>query len=77
MTAVQREVRDNSGKLFDHLMQAFDLKTDAALARFLGVAPPIVSKVRHGWHPVGATMIINVHEKSDMSIATIKALIAG
>ena len=69
--------KDASGKLFDHLMTMFGLKNDAALARWLGVAAPVVSKVRHDRLPIGATLILHIHELSELPVATIRALIAG
>lgn len=63
-------------KLFDHLKAQFNLKNDAALARFLEMSPGQVSKVRHGRLPFGAEMILNVHEITDMPIKDIKALLA-
>lgn len=77
MATARPATPDLSGKLYDHLMVMFDLKNDAALARWLDVAPSVVSKARHGRLPIGATQIIDIHEKSQLPIATIKALIAG
>lgn len=75
MTTKQRE--DKSGKLFDTLMEENNLKNDARLAKFLDLPPPVVSKIRNGRMPIGATLIIAVHEITGMQISEIKHLIAS
>lgn len=66
---------DVSGTLFDNLIADFSLKNDAALAKFLDVAPPMISKTRHGKLLVGPTMIINIHERTGWTIKEIKDMI--
>ena len=68
---------DSSGTLLDEIVDKFSLKNDAALAKFLDLNPPVISKMRHGTLPFGATMIITVHERTDWSIASIKKMIAS
>lgn len=62
-------------KLMDHLITRMNLKNDAALSRFLEVMPPVISKIRNGKLPFGATLIIRTHEWSGMTIAEIKAML--
>jgi len=62
------------GALLDHLIKHLALKNDAALARELEVAPPVLSKLRHGRLAVGATILIRMHEVSDISIRELRAL---
>ena len=38
----------NCNNVFDTVIKRFELKNDAALARQLGVAPPVISKCRKG-----------------------------
>lgn len=64
----------NPNALLDHLIKKLDLRNDAALARALGVASPVVSKVRHGRLTVGATMLISMHEASGISIKDLREL---
>lgn len=64
----------NPNALLDHLIKKLDLKNDAALARALGVASPVVSKVRHGRLPVGATLLISMHEVSDIPLKELREL---
>lgn len=60
--------------LLDALIDKLDLKNDAALSRALEVAPPLISKIRHGRLPIGASMLIRMHEVSDVSIKDLRAL---
>lgn len=64
---------DGSGTLFSTLINDNRLKNDAALARELGVAPPVISKIRHGRMSVGDTLILKVHEKFGMPVPDIRA----
>lgn len=52
-------------------------KNDAALSRALEVAPPVISKIRHHTLPVGATLMIRIHELTDMPIREMRAILAG
>lgn len=69
--------KNNSGKLFDSLLHTLHLKNDAALARLLAVAPPVISKVRHGRSSMSPALILLVHEKTGMPVADIRTLIAA
>jgi plasmid maintenance system antidote protein VapI len=57
------------------MLQRLHLKNDAALCRALEVAPPIISKIRHRRLPVGASMLIRMHEVSDLSVAELRDLL--
>jgi hypothetical protein len=61
-------------KLLDTLIEKLKLKNDAELCRVLEVQPPIISKIRHRKLTVGATILLRMHEKSDMSIRELKEL---
>jgi plasmid maintenance system antidote protein VapI len=60
--------------LLDTLIEKLKLKNDAELCRVLEVQPPIISKIRHGKLAVGATILLRMHEKSDLSIRELKDL---
>lgn len=60
--------------LLDALIEKLQLKNDAALSRILEVAPPVISKLRHRALPIGPTMLIRMHEVSDMGIREMRAL---
>jgi hypothetical protein len=64
----------NPCRLLDALIEQLDLKNDAALARALEVAPPMISKIRHRSLPVGGAMLIRMHEISTLSIADLRFL---
>jgi hypothetical protein len=61
-------------RLLDNLIARFHLKNDAALSRALEVTPPVISKIRHNKLPIGASLLIRMHEFSEMSIAELRNL---
>ncbi len=63
-----------ANQLLDTLKERMDLKTDAELSRVLEVAAPIISKIRHAKLTVGPSILLRIHEKSDISIRELKAL---
>jgi len=50
------------------------LKNDAALSRALEVSPPVISKIRHRRLPVTASLLIRMHEVSELSIKELRLL---
>lgn len=60
--------------LLDSLIEKLKLKNDAALSRALEVAPPVISKIRHRRLPVGASLLIRMHEVSELSIRDLRIL---
>ncbi len=60
--------------LLDMLLDKPGMKNDAALARALEVAPPVISKIRHGRLPIGASLLIRMHEVFDVSISELKRI---
>lgn len=64
----------NPNHLLDVLIERMGLKNDAALSRALQVAPPVISKIRHRRLPVGAFLLIRMHEVTDMSIRELREL---
>jgi len=60
--------------LFDTLIKRMHLKNDAALSRVLDVAPPVISKIRHHRLPIGASLMISMHEASGLNIKDLRAL---
>ena len=63
--------------LLDAIIAKLGLKNDAALSRALEVAPPVISKIRHRTLPIGATILLRMHEVSDFSIRELKALMGN
>ncbi len=61
--------------ILDVLKEKYDLKNDAAIAKALEIAPPIVSRIRNGKSNVSAEIILKIHETFGMPVADIKALL--
>ncbi|MFK3738409.1 hypothetical protein [Massilia sp. TN1-12] len=61
-------------RVLDAIIKKLSLKNDAALSRVLEVAPPVISKIRHNTLPIGATILLRMHEVSDFSIRELRAL---
>lgn len=68
------QVNYDPNHLLDSLIEKLNLKNDAALSRALEVAPPVISKIRHRRLPVGASLLIRMHEVSDLSIRELRNL---
>lgn len=64
----------NANNLLDLLTKELGLKNDAALARKLEVMPPLISKIRNGRLPIGASLLIRMHEVTGMSIRDLRWL---
>lgn|SRR5690606_32814446 len=60
--------------LLGSLIERMNLKNDAALSRALEVAPPVISKIRHRRLPVGASLLIRMHEVTNLSIQELREL---
>lgn len=67
----------NPGGLLDAIKAKHLLKNDAALARFLRVAPPVISKTRRCKLPVGAGMVLKCHEIGGMPVPEIREFVGG
>jgi hypothetical protein len=61
-------------RLLNEVLSKLRLKNDAALSRALGIAPPVLSKVRHRRLPVAAGLIIQIHDATMLSIDEIRGL---
>ena len=59
--------KSNPNGLLDEVISIMHLKNDAALARALEVAPPVISKLRHQRIPVGASFLVKCHELGGLS----------
>jgi hypothetical protein len=69
--------RYDSNNLLDAMLEKLQLKNGAALSRALEVAPPVISKIRHRRLPVGASILIRMHELSDLCVAELRELLGG
>jgi len=68
------KVAYDPNNLLDSLIEKLHLKNDAALSRALEVAPPVISKIRHRRLPVGASLLIRMHEVSNLTIRELRVL---
>ncbi|MFL6708014.1 MAG: hypothetical protein ACJ8HI_07385 [Massilia sp.] len=67
----------NPANVLDAIIAKLKLKNDAQLSRVLEVAPPVISKIRHRSLPIGATILLRMHEASSISIRELRALMAS
>jgi hypothetical protein len=67
----------NPDNVLDAIIAKLKLKNDAALSRVLKVAPPVISKIRHRTLPIGATILLRMHDVSNFSIRELRALMAS
>ena len=70
----QDQYQYDPNNLLESLIEKLNLKNDAALSRALDVAPPLISKIRHRRLPVGASLLIRMHEVSQLSISDLRQL---
>lgn len=68
------QINYDPDNLLASIIGKLNLKNDAALSRALEVAPPVISKIRHRRLPVGASLLIRMHEVTDLSIQELRAL---
>jgi hypothetical protein len=64
----------NPNALLDAVSEKLGAKNDAALARALEVAPPMLSRIRHNKLPVGASLLVAMHELTGASTRDLRAL---
>jgi hypothetical protein len=67
----------NANNLLDALIAKLSLKNDSALAKTLKVAPPVLSKLRHGKLPVGATILCKASEATDLNVRQLRELMGA
>ena len=61
-------------RLLESIRDEAKLQNDGQLAEFLGVSPPVISRIRTGKCRVSADIMIRIHEKFGWPISEIKAL---
>jgi hypothetical protein len=59
-------------KLLDHLRREYNLKTDAALAKFLYTSPPTISRLRTDKRGLGAVLTLIIYDRTGLPISTIR-----
>ena len=73
-TALTSNQRYDPDQLLASLIGKLSLKNDAALSRALEVSPPVISKIRHRRLPVTASLLIRMHEVSNLTIRELRVL---
>ena len=63
--------------LIDHLRREYKIRTDADLAKLLGVRPPAISKLRHGTSALTPSIILKIHETFNMPVKEIRRIAYG
>lgn len=67
---------DVDSELFiEVLLEGLGLKNAAELSRELGIAPAVVSRIRHSKNPVPDHLLIGLHEAYNLDIGSLKDLI--
>jgi len=61
--------------LLDFIIEQQLLKNDVQLARFLDVAPPVISHIRSGRLKFGSKYILRLHSLTNWPIAKIEKMI--
>lgn len=58
----------------NRVLNAMNLKNDAALARALEVTPAVVSRVRNKKAPVSANLLLVIHDISEIAIPELRRM---
>jgi hypothetical protein len=74
-TTTETENKYDPNNLLDTLISRMKLKNDASLSRLLEVAPPVISKIRHHRLPVGASILIRMHEVTGLTVGELRELL--
>jgi plasmid maintenance system antidote protein VapI len=74
-TAIVYRAGYTPNHLLDTLMDRLRLKSDAALARALGIPASTISKVRNRQMAVNSTLLLAAHEVTEMSIRELRTLL--
>lgn len=61
-------------QLLDICMERLGVKTDAALCKILGIAPPVISKVRHKVLMVGDSLLLDLHDATGLTADELREL---
>jgi hypothetical protein len=66
----------NQANMLDAIIKKMNLKNDAALANESGIQAPTISRIRSERDIAGPTVLIHLHEYSDIPIKELKALMS-
>lgn len=62
-------------RLLDGLLHHLQLDNDSALSRRLNVAGQVIYSIRHGYLPIGASMLLWMQEASGLSMGELRHLL--
>jgi transcriptional regulator with XRE-family HTH domain len=68
MSNTSLQKHPSQSPLIDYLLNCLKLKTDAQLARAIGIPHPIVSRLRHGKIPVSAGILLKLHDTTGLTV---------
>ncbi len=77
MNKLNQDQINRNNTFINTLIEVMSMRNDAALCRVLGLAPPVISKIRNGQLNVGPTLLINAHEESGLTIKQMKSILNG
>lgn len=66
---------DRSGQLFNYLREKYKLEDDTQLSKRIGIARPIISRVRTAKQPLSGNHLIKINEKTGVTIKKMRELI--
>jgi hypothetical protein len=75
METCSSEPHYNPARLLDALLAHFNLRRDSQLADKLGMTRPMICHLRAQRIPVGAALLIRMHETSGLSIRQLREII--
>lgn len=61
-------------RVLDKVSEKLKLCNDAALARALQIAAPLLDQIRHGQTPLRASILLRINEVSGLSMGELRAL---
>ena len=59
---------ETTSAFLDACIEKLRLKNDAALARMLEIAPPVISKIRNGKLSIGSNLLLRLHEATGWNV---------
>jgi bisphosphoglycerate-independent phosphoglycerate mutase (AlkP superfamily) len=66
------EQAKRNSDLLDFVKENLQVKTDSALAVALGVPAPQICHIRKGHMSIGASMVVYIHQATDLPVRWIK-----
>ena len=61
-------ISPGSARLLDLAIRTLGVKNDRALSLRCHITPPVISKMRTGLLPIGASMLLRLHDETGISL---------